>query len=204
MRYVSQPGVLAPRTAPGRPGSTSHAAIERAAFRLFAERGFERTTLAAIADEVGVGRRTLFRYFASKNDIPWGRFDQSLDEFAHTLRSMPGELPLWEAVHRAVLRFNDFDADARPSHRERMLLILGTPALEAHSVLRYAQWRAVIARFVADRRGLDPDDLLPRLVGQVSLAVTLSSYGVWLQEPGRDLLGVLDESKSALRDLLTA
>jgi len=201
---VSQQGATGPRTTAGRPVSTSHAAIERAAFRLFVERGFEGTTLAAIADEVGVGRRTLFRYFASKNDIPWGRFDQSLEDFADTLRAMPDELPLWEAVHRAVLRFNDFDADARPSHRERMLLILGTPALEAHSVLRYAQWRAVIAGFVADRRGLDPDDLLPRLVGQVSLALTLSSYGVWLQQPGRDLLELLDDSMTTLRDFLEA
>jgi mycofactocin system transcriptional regulator len=199
---VSQQGAAGPRSTAGRPVSTSHVAIEEAAFRLFAERGFERTTLAAIADEVGVGRRTLFRYFASKNDIPWGRFDQSLEDFADTLSAMPDELPLWEAVHRAVLRFNDFDADARPSHRDRMLLILGTPALEAHSVLRYAQWRAVIAGFVADRRGLDPDDLLPRMVGQVSLALTLSSYGVWLQQPGRDLLELLDGSMATLRDFL--
>src|SRR5262245_3567476 len=58
----------------GRPVVTSHAAIEEAAFRLFGERGFEGTTLDAIAREVGIGRRTLFRYFASKNDIPWGQF----------------------------------------------------------------------------------------------------------------------------------
>ena len=63
----------------GRPEATSHAEIEQAAFRLFAERGFERTTLDAIADEVGVGRRTLFRYYPSKNDIPWGQFDRTLD-----------------------------------------------------------------------------------------------------------------------------
>ncbi len=71
----------ASRSLRGRPEATTHAEIEQAAFRLFAERGFERTTLDAIAAEVGVGRRTLFRYFESKNDIPWGQFDRTLERF---------------------------------------------------------------------------------------------------------------------------
>jgi AcrR family transcriptional regulator len=106
----------------GRPVSTSHAAIEKVAFRLFAERGFDGTTLEVIASEVGVGRRTLFCYFPSKNDIPWRQFDASLEDFRQVLAAMPADLPLWEAVHRGVLGFNEFGTDARPSHRGRMLL----------------------------------------------------------------------------------
>src|SRR4051812_46013561 len=60
----------------GRPEATSHAEIEQAAFRLFGVRGFDGTTLNDIAAAVGVSRRTLFRYFRSKNDIPWGQFDR--------------------------------------------------------------------------------------------------------------------------------
>ncbi len=137
--------VAGQRRGAGRPEVTSHAAIEAAAFRLFAARGFEQTTLDAIADEVGVSRRTLFRYYASKNDIPWGQFDRTLDAFREILASLPDDLPLWEAVHRGVVAFNDFPPDAQPPHRDRMRLILTTPALQAHSVLRYSEWRQVIA-----------------------------------------------------------
>ncbi len=182
----------------GRPEVTSHAAIEQAAFRLFAERGFDATTMDAIAEAVGVGRRTLFRYYASKNDIPWGQFDRTLDGFREILSAMPAELPVWEAVYRGVLAFNEFPADAQPPHWERMRLILRTPALQAHSVLRYAQWRDVISEYVSHRLGVAPDDLKPRLVGQLWLAVALTAYDQWLDQPNASLPTLLEGCRDAL------
>jgi len=186
------------RPAAGRPEATSHAEIEQAAFRLFAGRGFEATTLDAIAAEVGVGRRTLFRYYSSKYDIPWGQFDRTLDGFRQILAATPTDIPLHEAVHRGVLAFNEFPDDAQPSHRERMRLILRTPALQAHSVLRYAEWRGVIAEFVAGRLGLESDDPMPRMVGHVSLALALSAYEQWLDSPNASLRALLDETMALL------
>ena len=188
---------------PGRPSATTHHAIERVAFRLFAERGFDATPLELIASEVGVGRRTLFRYFPSKNDICWGAFDDTLGGFAASLEAAPTNRPLWEAVHRAVVDFNDFPLDADPPHEQRMRLILGTPALQAHSVLRYAQWRAVIAAYVARRTGTAPDALLPRTVGHVSLALSLAAYERWLDDTAVCLPGLVDEAMRGLRDHLS-
>ncbi|RHW23822.1 mycofactocin system transcriptional regulator [Nocardioides immobilis] len=186
------------RRARGRPVATSHAEIEQAAFELFGERGFERTTLDAIAERVGVGRRTLFRYYQSKNDIPWGQFDQTLAGFRKLLAAQPHEIPLHDAVHRAVVDFNRFPDNARPSHRDRMRLILTTPELRAHSVHQYAAWRAAIAEYVARRTNARPSDLVPRLIGQVSLALALTAYEVWLDDESADLPGVLDEGMSNL------
>ncbi|WP_300682184.1 TetR family transcriptional regulator [Nocardioides sp.] len=198
----------------GRPAATSHAEIERAAFDLFAVRGFEATTLSAIAQEIGVSARTVTRYYVSKNDIPWGQFDRTLDQFRELLWAMPTELPLWDRVHRGVIAFNDFPPDASPSHRDRMALILGTPALQAHAVLRYGQWRSVIAEYVAEQRGLPVDAALPRLVGHVSLALAVDAYERWLAEPSGDgvrdpegdrqlLLAFLGEAMDDLREFLT-
>lgn len=186
----------------GRPPATSHAQIEAAAFRLFAERGFEETTVDDIAEAVGVGRRTLFRYFPSKFDIPWGQFDQSLAHFRATLAAMPPELPLWESVHRGVVLFNTFDPEVIAQHRERMALILQTPSLQAHSVLMYEQWRRVIADYVAERRGLKSTDALPVTIGHVSLALAISSYEQWLRKPSSSLTGLLDDSLASLRTYL--
>jgi mycofactocin system transcriptional regulator len=187
------------RNAPGRPAATSRRDIERAAFALFERKGFSGTTLDDIADAVGVSRRTLFRYFPSKNDIPWGRFDETLDAFAELLRQMPRHLPVHEAVQRGVLAFNDFPASALDEHRERMRLVLSNPELQAHSVLQYEAWRSVVARFVADRTGGSEHDLVPQAVSRVTLALALAAYEDWLDRPGAELSAVLRDAVQGVR-----
>lgn len=186
----------------GRQAITDHASIERAAFTLFEEQGFEETTMEQIADALGVGRRTLFRYFPSKNDIPWGQFDDSLRSFAEHLAEVPLTVPVADAVHRCVVAFNDFDEQSLPQHRIRMRLILETPTLQAHSALRYAAWRGVIEDYVASRLSLPADALLPRLAGHVSLALAVSSYEQWLREPDTELTGILEVAMQELRKYL--
>ena len=189
----------------GRPKATTHDQIERVAFELFSAHGFDGTTLDAIAGEIDVSRRTVTRYFGSKNDIPWGRFDRTLVDFADLLRAMPSGLPLWERVHRGVVAFNDFPDDAVPPHRERMRLILHTPTLVAHSVLRYGQWRNVIAEYVAIETDQSPTAALPQLAGHISLALAMTAYEQWLDVDNGDsslLTVLLDKAMADLRDLL--
>ena len=177
---------------------TTHAEIEQAAFRLFSERGFSATTLDAIAEEVGVSRRTLFRYYASKNDIPWGQFDRTLEGFRQIFESTPEGLTLYEAIGRAIIEFNRFPADASPPHEERMRLILETPALQAHSALRYGEWRCVISEYAASRLDMNPGDLVPRLWGHVALALALTAYEAWLDDPDAEIADLLKVSLAAL------
>jgi mycofactocin system transcriptional regulator len=188
----------------GRPAATSHEAIEREAFALFASQGFEATTLEAIARRLGVSQRTVTRYYASKNDIAWGQFDRTLDSFSEILRSTPVPLPLWERVHRGVLAFNDFPEDADPSHRDRMALIVRSPTLQAHSVLRYAQWREVIADFVATETGQSSTEGFPTLVGHVCLGMALTAYEQWLTVDGGpvELRDALETAMAQLRAYL--
>ena len=60
----------------------------------------------------------------------------------------------------------------------------------------------MIAEYVAGRLGVGADDLLPRTVGQVSLALTLSAYTHWLDHPDLGLHDLLDSAMAGLRDYL--
>jgi len=178
----------------GRPPLTTRLEIERVAFALFARRGFDETTVDDIASAAGIGRRTFFRYFASKNDVVWGDFDAGLRHFADALDEADPGQPWMEALRAAVVDFNSLDPALVPLHRDRMDLILHVPALQAYATLMYARWRDVVTRFVAERTGEKPDDLHPRLVGHTALAAAVAAYEQWLAEPDSDLADLLDAS----------
>jgi mycofactocin system transcriptional regulator len=183
---------------PGRRRATSRAELEQAAFTLFATRGFDATTVDEIAAAAGIGRRTFFRYFPSKNDIPWGAFEQELDRMRVRLKACPPEVPLMDAIRVALIDFNRVDPAQVPLHRRRMELILRVPALLAHSTLRFTAWREVVAEFAAERTGLRKDDLAPQTIAHAVLGVAIAAYEHWLDDPGSDLGVLLDDAMRQL------
>jgi mycofactocin system transcriptional regulator len=183
---------------PGRPPGTSRGAVTHAALELFAQHGFEETTVEDIAATLGVSRRTLFRYFASKNDMVWGDFDWVLERLRRCLAETSPDAPLHEALAQAVIESNRYDDEQLPELRIRMRLITGVPALQAHSMLRYAEWRAVIAEFVAQRLGCRPDELVPQTVAHTSLGTSMAAFVVWVNDPSTDLIANLEQAYALL------
>ena len=57
--------------------------------RLFAEQGFDDTTVDQIAAEAGVSRRTFFRYFESKSEVLWSEFDLEVTNLRRELAALP-------------------------------------------------------------------------------------------------------------------
>src|SRR4051794_9227789 len=171
----------------GRPPVTTRGDLEQVALELFDRDGFDETTTDDIAAAAGVGRRTVFRYFASKNDIVWGDFATGLRVMRESLDALPADLPIFAALTAAVVQFNALEPSAVAAHRVRMRLILRVPALQAHSTLMYADWRRVVSDFVAARLDLPGNDALPQLVGHVALAAAVSAYEQWLDAPSADL-----------------
>ena len=76
----------------------------------------------------GIARRTLFRYYPSKNAIPWGDFDAHLSHFAAVLDRTDPSVSLRDALRTALLDFNSGDDFQTDRHRARMRLILGPPS----------------------------------------------------------------------------
>jgi mycofactocin system transcriptional regulator len=182
----------------GRRPLTSRAELEARAFDLFAADGFDATSVDDIARAAGISRRTFFHYFASKNDLVWGDFTTELDRMRAGLASVPPGVAMTEAIRRAVVDFNRITPDQAVRHRQRLQLILGVPTLLANSTLRFVQWRSVIADFAAGRLGLQPDDLLPSVVGHAALGAAVAAYEMWLRHPDTDLGGLLDRALGEL------
>lgn len=178
----------------GRPPSTTHERVARVALELFAARGFDATTMEDIATAVGVHRRSLFRYFASKNDIVWGDFDRVLGRLRDLLAEADEREPLMAALGRAVVASNHYAPAQLPELRIRMTLITTVPSLQAHSMLRYAAWRAVVARFAATRLGVEEDALVPQAVGYAALGASTAAFAHWVAHPGADLEALLEEA----------
>ncbi|MFC5745947.1 TetR family transcriptional regulator [Actinomadura rugatobispora] len=105
MRHVDEPE-LARGAGSGlreRKKRRTREALGSAALRLFAERGYEETTIADIAAAADVSPRTFFSYFPSKEDVVFAEVDDRLEEVADRLARRPlGEPPL-EALRTAIV-----------------------------------------------------------------------------------------------------
>lgn len=199
---MTQPKSAAPRI--GRRRSTTRDHIADVALDLFAARGFDAVSVDDIAAAAGIARRTLFRYYPSKNAIPWGDFDAHLQRMRRLLDDVDAAVPVDAALRSALLAFNTFDARETPRHRRRMGVILQADALQAYSMTMYGGWRDVIAAFVARRLELKTHDLVPQTVAWTMLGVALSAYEHWLADKSAALPDVLGAAFDMVSDGLRA
>ena len=181
----------------GRVHATTHSHLSQIALKLFLDRGFEQTTVDEIAKEAGISRRTLFRYFQTKNDLPWGDFQALLEGMRSRLAHAENDAPIIDVLRSAVIEFNRFPDDELTMHRSRMWLLLNVPTLRAHSTLRYAEWRQVIAEFVANRLGALPSDLTPQTIAGACLGISLAAYEQWLEREDANLVELFDVAFSS-------
>lgn len=113
------------RTEPGRRAEKKAAtreALQRAAARMFEERGFQNTTVKDIAAAAGVTERTFFRYFPSKEDLVYSEVLDLLPPLQAEIRSRPAE----ESPLTTVL--NGLAVAAAQSGSAFAILFVGMPA----------------------------------------------------------------------------
>ena len=182
----------------GRRRSTTPGRIADIAVDLFDTYGFNEVSVEDVALASGIARRTLFRYYSSKNAIPWGDFDAYLEHFAALLDGTDPAAPIGSTLRAALLEFNTFDEPATAHHRQRMRVILQSAELQAYSMTMYAGWRGVVADFVARRTGGRPRDLVPQTVAWLMLGVALSAHEFWLANEAVSLQEALSDAFDAV------
>ena len=177
----------------------TRAALEQAALRLFAEKGYEHTTVDEIAEAADVAVRTFFRYFSSKQHVLFGDVAHGRIASAALGARGPAARRRRLASVRAVLDALDFTAP------EQEQLVAADPAAGARPVagrdVPDAQLRAqqIVVEFVAERTAAAPTDPYPQLVGAASVASWDAALMTWAGSGGtRSLADLRRETFAAL------
>ena len=182
----------------GRPPGTSRRELELISLRLFTDQGFDNTTIEQIAAEAGVSKRTFFRYFSSKADVLWSEFNREVDVIRAALAQVPAEMPMMDAIRRAVVTANHYGPRDVPELRMRMNLIGSVPALQSSAAIHYDAWERAISDFAAIRIGQPAGSLYPLAVGRATLAACRAAYDRWSARADADLTFYLDAALTAL------
>ncbi|AWS42815.1 TetR/AcrR family transcriptional regulator [Streptosporangium sp. 'caverna'] len=160
-----------------------HEAISTAAISLFLERGFDQVSVAEVAASAGISKPTLFKYFATKEDLVLHRISDHQGEAARVVRRRePGEAPL-AALHRHFLAGLERHEPVTGLNDHPVVLgyhrmIFETPSL-AVRVLHYtAKDEEALAEALAEVT----DELTARLVaGQVLVVQRVLARRNWLR-----------------------
>jgi AcrR family transcriptional regulator len=158
------------------------AAIIRAAYELFAERGYDATTVADIAEAAEVSPRTVAMYFPAKQDIALSRFSDGVASLTDVIRDRrPGE-----TVHDAFGRWlltSQVEPEDRELYRLARRMFAANPDLGA---LRTARMTAAVregAALIAADTGTTPDAIGPRLAAAAAAAIAMEIVDT---EPGAE------------------
>jgi mycofactocin system transcriptional regulator len=182
----------------GRPPGTSRRELELIALSLFAQQGFDETTVDQIATAAGINKRSFFRYFDSKAGVLWSAFDAEVEALRRELAAADPDVSIMDAIRAAVVAVNHYQAADVPELRTRMNLIGSSPGLSAGASIHYDAWERAVSDFVAKRVGQPADSLYPLAVGRATLATCRAAYDRWVARADTDLPIYLDMALTAL------
>lgn len=182
--------------------SLHQARYEQIAWRLFAKRGFSEVTVDEIAEAAEVSARTLYRYFASKEDFLLGFTRRATGELVEKIAGLePSGDPL-QSVWRLIREHSLL----RPADVQLLTLWrrAATDAPEIHSRVRGERvqelTQALTEYFAKSIATIGSDDPEPRLLAGLVAGVELAVVELW----GRsqfDLDEILDAAEAAVPEL---
>jgi len=170
--------------------------LERAALALFAEHGYDATTVAQIADRAGLTKSTFFRHFADKREVLFGGQDMLAEVFSKAIRAAPPATTvgcLAAALEAAAVAFTADRHDLAP---QRRAVIAANSELQERELLKRARLAAVMAEALRER---GTDDVTARLAAEVGVLAFSTAYARWAapdnQQPFTEI------ADATLRDL---
>ncbi|MFE2262268.1 TetR family transcriptional regulator [Streptomyces griseosporeus] len=170
-------------TAGGRPPMRE--ALVAAAFRLFLERGYEQTTVDDIVALAGVGRRSFFRYFPSKEDVVFPDHERCLADMTAFLAASGEEHePLARVCDAARLVMRLYTENPAFSV-QRYRLTKQVPGLRAYELSVVWRYERAFAEYLRGRFAGRPDGTLRAdVIAAAVVAAHNNALRSWLRSDG--------------------
>jgi AcrR family transcriptional regulator len=171
--------------------------LEAAAWELFRDQGYDRTTVADIAQRAGLTERTFFRHYADKREVLFGGSTAMKDELLRALGSVPPALPPIEAVRIAVEAISALLAGRQALARERRRIVVAHADLQEREQIKRAMLTASLAEALQQRGVQEP---AASLAADMGIAVFYVGFSHWLDDPAnRDLVEIVHEGFDQLK-----
>lgn len=166
-----------PAWSSSRKSDRTRAAIVAAALQLFRDRGYDGTTMRAIADVAGVSPGNAYYYFRSKEELVQEFYDRLCTAHADTARGLLGAgASFGQNLYRALHCWIELADPYRPLAGRFPAAAMDGAPLTAHSREARGAERALYARLVeSSATGVDPllRPHLPELLWAHHLAMVL-------------------------------
>ncbi|MCU1486707.1 MAG: regulatory protein TetR [Actinomycetia bacterium] len=156
--------------------------LERAAFDLFLEQGYDQTSVTELAAAADVAERTFFRYFATKDDVVFAKLDEDIDDFLrHLGAELRSDAPSWADIARGVEAFCRHYEPEKAVTQRRSQLVMQTPFLAERAHVGQAKWRQAMTTLLAERYGRPTFDIDVQLLAGAASAVLIAAFGHWVR-----------------------
>jgi AcrR family transcriptional regulator len=162
-------------------------ALVAAAFRLFLERGYEQTTVDDIVALAGVGRRSFFRYFPSKEDVVFPDHERCLADMTAFLAASHEEHEPVRTVCDAARLVLKMYAENPTFSVQRYRLTKKVPGLRAYELSVVWRYERALAEYLRERfAGRRDGTLQADVIAAAVVAAHNNALRSWLRSDGQD------------------
>lgn len=182
--------------------------MSQAAYELYAERGYDKTTVADIAERAGLTERTFFRYFEDKREVLfYGAQDLEelvVESLAEALESAPAGAPPLDALARTFEIAGEMMEErvgvARA--RQRNAVIMAHAELRERELIKLATLGAGIAETLREHGVKEP---AATLAAESGIAIFKTAFERWLTDDrSRPFPTLVREAVRALKSVTGA
>jgi AcrR family transcriptional regulator len=164
-----------------RKNERTQRAIIEATLRLTLEQGFEATTVAAIAEQADVASRTVFAWFACKDDIVLGGLGEDVQRLQEALATGDGDVV--DRIEAWLDAEGRFVRDVGELRRLRYRAVTTDPYLRSRARALWDDAEETIAAALARDLGQSADGIGPRAFAAAVMGVLVGLRRLYLTEP---------------------